>query len=65
MSTLTEKLIASGCVENEQDALEAIRETRAAFHKLEMTGKDVADLHDFQEARWGFDPDSDETEDGK
>jgi len=61
MTQLEKALIGAGFAANEKEAGEVIREARTAFdkHAAKHPGQhDVADRHDFFEARWGFDPEA-------
>ena len=61
MQTTVRKLIDEGIAQNEQHAKRLIAEADKAFeeHMRNNPGPfDVADRHDFFEARWGFDPEA-------
>ena len=60
MKTILKRLIDRGLAGNEGQADLVLRKTLAAF-KGHVCG-DVADLHDFRESSWGFDPDGEESE---
>jgi len=65
MQTTVRKLIAEGVAQNEDHARRLIAEADKAFekHMRDNPGPfDVADRHDFFEARWGFAPEDDQEE---